>query len=96
MGARVIVVEVDALKALEALMEGYEVLPIAEAAEVGDVFVTATGNRHVIGLPHLSAMKPGAIVANSGHFAKLESLGVHLDELTSDQRAYLTGWRAGT
>ncbi len=68
MGARVIVVEVDALKALEALMEGYEVLPIAEAAEVGDLFVTATGNRHVIGLPHLRAMKPGAIVANSGHF----------------------------
>jgi adenosylhomocysteinase len=192
MGARVIVVELDAVRALEALMEGYQVLPIAAAAEVGDVFVTATGNRHAIGLPHLRSMKRGAIVANSGHFdheidvaglreaaverrdvradaveyvldrgtgggvvvlaegrlvgqscaeaspaevmdlsfstqalavahlaahgrdlaagvhrvpvaiedrvarGKLESVGVHLDELTPDQHAYLTGWRSGT
>jgi adenosylhomocysteinase len=68
MGARVIVVEVDPIKALEAVMEGYQVLPMAEAAEVGDLFVTVTGNRDAIRLEHLEAMKPGAIVCNSGHF----------------------------
>jgi adenosylhomocysteinase len=68
MGARVIVVEVDPIKALEAVMEGYQVLPMAEAAEVGDLFVTVTGNRDAIRLEHLAAMKPGAIVCNSGHF----------------------------
>jgi adenosylhomocysteinase len=68
MGARVIVVEVDPIRALEAIMEGYQVLPIAQAAEVGDLFVTVTGNRDAIRLEHLEAMKPGAIVCNSGHF----------------------------
>ncbi|HVD14632.1 MAG TPA: adenosylhomocysteinase [Actinomycetota bacterium] len=68
MGARVIVVEVDPIKALEAVMDGLQVLPMAEAAAVGDVFVTVTGNRGVITLDHLKAMKPGAIVCNSGHF----------------------------
>ena len=68
MGARVVVVEVDPVRALEAVMEGYQVLPMAEAAEVGDVFVTVTGNRDAISLAHLRAMKPGAIVCNSGHF----------------------------
>jgi adenosylhomocysteinase len=68
MGARVVVAEVDPIKALEAVMDGYQVLPIAEAAAVGDVFVTVTGNREVISLAHLEAMKPGAIVCNSGHF----------------------------
>ena len=68
MGARVVVVEVDPIKALEAVMEGYQVLPMAEAAEIGDLFVTVTGNRGAIRLEHLEAMKPGAIVCNSGHF----------------------------
>jgi adenosylhomocysteinase len=68
MGARVVVVEVDPIKALEAVMEGYQVLPMAEAAQVGDLFVTVTGNRDAIRLEHLEAMKPGAIVCNSGHF----------------------------
>jgi adenosylhomocysteinase len=68
MGARVVVVEVEPIKALEAVMEGYQVLPMAEAAAVGDVFVTVTGNRDAITLPHMEAMKPGAIVCNSGHF----------------------------
>jgi adenosylhomocysteinase len=68
MGARVIVVEVDPIKALEAVMEGYQVLPMAEAAEIGDLFATVTGNRDAIRLEHLEAMKPGAIVCNSGHF----------------------------
>jgi adenosylhomocysteinase len=68
MGARVVVCEVDPLKALEAVMEGYQVLPVAEAARVGEVFVTVTGGRDALTLEHLSAMPPGAIVANAGHF----------------------------
>ena len=68
MGARVVVVEVDPIKVLEAIMEGYQVLPMAEAAAIGDVFVTVTGNRDAIRLEHLQAMKSGAIVCNSGHF----------------------------
>ncbi|HZD38918.1 MAG TPA: adenosylhomocysteinase [Actinomycetes bacterium] len=68
MGARVVVVEVEPIKALEAVMDGYQVLPMAEAAAMGDVFVTVTGNRDAITLPHMEVMKPGAIVGNSGHF----------------------------
>jgi adenosylhomocysteinase len=68
MGARVVVCEVDPLRALEAVMEGFQVLPVAEAARVGDLFVTVTGNRDVLTLDHLAAMRPGAIVANAGHF----------------------------
>jgi len=67
-GARVIVTEVDPLKAIEAVMDGYDVLPMAEAAAIGDVFVTVTGNKTVIGRKHFLKMKDGAIVANSGHF----------------------------
>src|SRR5207245_1097664 len=59
---------VSRLKALEAQMDGYRVLPMAEAAKVGDVFVTLTGNVHVIRLEHMRVMKEGAIIANSGHF----------------------------
>ena len=68
MGARVVVCEVDPVRALEAVMDGHQVLPVAEAARVGDVFVTVTGNRDAITLAHLTAMKPGAIVCNAGHF----------------------------
>jgi adenosylhomocysteinase len=68
MGARVVVTEVDPIRALEAVMDGLQVLPMDEAALLGDVFVTVTGNRGVITLDHLRAMKPGAIVCNSGHF----------------------------
>ena len=68
MGARVIVVETDPLRALEAVMDGYEVSTMAAAAKVGDIFVTVTGNRHVIDVHHFEAMKDGALVANSGHF----------------------------
>jgi len=68
MGARVIVVETDALKALEAVMEGYEVTTMEEAAAKGDIFVTVTGNRNAIDVRHFEAMKDGAMVANSGHF----------------------------
>jgi len=68
MGARVIVCEVDALKAIEAAMDGYDVMPIAKAAPLGDLFVTLTGDIHVIRPEHFKRMKDGAIVANSGHF----------------------------
>src|ERR687888_118551 len=68
MGARVVVVEVDPVRALEAVMDGHQVLTMAEAAAVGDVFVTVTGNRDAIRLEHLRAMRPGAVLANSGHF----------------------------
>ena len=68
MGAHVIVTEVEPLRALEAVMDGYEVLPMERAAEVGDIFVTATGDKHVITREHMARMKDGAILANAGHF----------------------------
>jgi len=68
MGARVIITEVDPLRALEAVMDGYQVLPMARAAALGDVFCTVTGNIGVIRREHFLAMKDGAVVANSGHF----------------------------
>ena len=67
-GAKVIICEVDPLRALEAVMDGFEVMPIDSAASVGDVFVTVTGDKAVLTKRHFSRMKDGAIVANSGHF----------------------------
>jgi adenosylhomocysteinase len=67
-GSNVVVTEVDAIKACEARMDGFQVMPIAEAAKIGDLFITVTGNKHVIDVKHFRAMKSGAIVANSGHF----------------------------
>ncbi len=67
-GANVIVTEVDPLRALEAVMDGYRVMPMSEAAPVGDIFITVTGDIKVIRREHFLAMKDGAIVANSGHF----------------------------
>jgi adenosylhomocysteinase len=68
MGADVIVTEIDPTKALEAVMDGFRVMPMEEAARIGDVFVTVTGNKSVLRKEHFEAMKSGAIVANSGHF----------------------------
>ena len=68
MGANVIITEVDPLRALEAVMDGYRVMPMREAAKVGDIFVTSTGNIHILDTPHFEVMKDGAILANSGHF----------------------------
>ncbi|HIE18202.1 TPA: adenosylhomocysteinase [Candidatus Bathyarchaeota archaeon] len=68
MGAKVIVTEVDPLRALEAVMDGFQVMPLMEAAEKGDIFVTTTGNIHVIRKEHMLRMKDGAIIGNSGHF----------------------------
>ncbi len=82
MGANVIVCEVDPLKALEAAMEGYRVMPIAEAAKEGDLFLTVTGDKHVVDIKHLLSMKDGAFVANAGHFDWEVNVG--------DLRAYAT------
>jgi adenosylhomocysteinase len=68
MGASVIVTEVDAFRALQATLDGYRVMPIAEAAPLGDIFLTVTGDKDVIRLEHIRKMKDGAILANSGHF----------------------------
>jgi len=68
LGAHVIVTEIEPIPALEAVMDGYPVMPIAEAAKIGDIFITVTGDTSVLDKTHFSAMKDGAIVANSGHF----------------------------
>ena len=68
MGAQVIVTEIDPTKALEAVMDGYRVMPMEEAAKLGDIFVTLTGNKSVLRKEHFEVMKTGALVANSGHF----------------------------
>lgn len=95
MGARVVVVEVDPIKALEALMDGFDVMPMAEAARVGDIFITATGNKDVIRREHIEKMKDGAILANAGHFnveisiPDLESLSTSKREI----RKYVTEYK---
>jgi len=68
LGANVIITEVDPIRALEAVMDGYRVMSMLDAAEIGDIFVTVTGNKHVIRREHFERMKNGAILANSGHF----------------------------
>ncbi len=80
LGAKVIVVEVDPVRALEAAMNGFRVMTVAEAAAIGDIFITVTGNKHVLRQEHFDRMKDGAILANSGHFdieIDLASLRAH-------------------
>ena len=77
LGANVVVTEVNPLRALEAVMDGYRVMPMQEAAPIGDIFVTATGDIHVLDTAHFQAMKHGAIVCNSGHF----NVEINLDGL---------------
>jgi len=77
MGSNVIVTEVDPIRALEAAMDGFEVMPIEKAAKVGDLFITVTGNIHVIRGEHFAQMKDGAMICNSGHF----NVELALDEL---------------
>ncbi len=85
MGARVIVTEIDPLRALEAIMDGYSVMPIKDAARIGDFFVTVTGDINVIRAEHMLLMKDGAILANSGHFdAELDLKG--LEKITKARR----------
>ena len=85
LGANVVVTEVNPLRALEAVMDGFQVLPVAEAAENGDIFVTATGNINVIRKEHMLKMRDGAILANSGHFNVEVSIR-DLDGITSSKR----------
>ncbi len=85
LGARVIVVEVNPIEGLRAAMDGYQVMPIAQAARVGDVFATVTGDMHVIRREHFEVMKDGAILCNSGHF-DVEIDLVALGEMTADKR----------
>ncbi|MDP9251363.1 MAG: adenosylhomocysteinase [Chloroflexota bacterium] len=85
MGAIVIIVEVDALRGLEAAMDGYQVMPIAEAARRGDLFITCTGNVNVIAAKHFATMKDGAILANAGHFNDEIELGA-LEKLARSKR----------
>jgi adenosylhomocysteinase len=68
MGANVIVTEVDPVRALQAALDGYRLMPVADAAEIGDIFLTVTGDKHVIRTEHMKRMKDGAILANAGHF----------------------------
>jgi adenosylhomocysteinase len=106
LGAHVIVCEVDPLKALEAVMDGYEVMPGIDAARVGDIFITVTGDMHALGGQHFGVMKSGAIVANSGHFNVEIDIPALLDmsvahrvarpfveeyELSDGRRIYLLG-----
>jgi len=83
MGANVIVAEIDPIKAVEAVMDGFRVMPMADAAPIGDIFITVTGNRHVIDGPHFARMKDGAIVCNSGHF-DLELNLIALREMSAE------------
>jgi adenosylhomocysteinase len=85
MGANVIVTEIDPTRALEAAMDGFRVMPIAEAAVVGDIFVTATGDTSVIRKEHMLKMKNDAILANSGHF-NVEVNPKHLEEISTSKR----------
>ncbi len=84
MGANVVVTEIDPIRAIEAVMDGFRVLPMAEAASQGDLFITVTGNKHVIRAEHFEVMKDGAIICNSGHFdieIDLKSLGATATEV---------------
>jgi adenosylhomocysteinase len=85
MGSIVIIVEVDPLRGLEAAMDGYQVMPIADAARRGDLFITCTGNVNVISAKHFPTMKDGAILANAGHFNDEIELGA-LEKLTKTKR----------
>jgi adenosylhomocysteinase len=106
MGSNVIVTEVDPIRALEAAMDGFRVMPMKDAAKLGDIFISATGDKHVISLDVMKQMKDGAVVANSGHFdVEIDMAGLEkmkkskrrirpfLDEYTmpSDKKVYVLG-----
>jgi adenosylhomocysteinase len=97
MGAKVIITETNPLKALEAIMDGFQVMPMAEAAEAGDIFITVTGNTGVIRREHLTKMKDGAILANSGHFnveitiPDLEAMAVAKRQIRPNLEEYRLG-----
>ncbi len=97
LGARVIITEVDEIRALEAIMDGFEVMSMDEAAKIGDIFITATGNKNVITKKHFALMKDGAILANSGHFnvevnvKELEEMAVEVNELRENLKEFDIG-----
>ncbi|HHH77996.1 MAG TPA: adenosylhomocysteinase [Thermoplasmatales archaeon] len=97
MGANVIVCEIDEIKALEAAMDGFRVMPMKEAAKIGDIFVTVTGNKHVIDRNAVDLMKDGAIIANSGHFDNeinvpyIEGAAVKSEEVRENVMEYWMG-----
>ncbi len=106
MGGHVVIAEVDSVKALEAVMEGYEVMSTNEALKIADIIITATGNKHVLSTEHFKNLKDGAIIANTGHFnvefdyeglKKMSKSSRHLREfleeftLTSDKKVYALG-----
>ena len=84
-GAKVIITEIDPIKANEAIMDGFTVMPMAEAAQIGDIFITVTGNINVIRKEHMEVMKDNSIMANAGHFDVEISKG-DLDSLAVSQR----------
>ena len=86
LGANVIVTEVDPLRALEAVMDGFRVMPMLEAAPIGDIFITSTGDINVIDQHHFEVMKDGAVVANSGHF-NVEINIPALEEMATEKRS---------
>ncbi len=97
MGSQVIVTEVDPLRALEAVMDGFQVMPMAEAARVGDIFVTVTGDLNVLDRAHFESMKDGVILANSGHFNSEINLAA-LDDLAGavrQVRGFVQEYRLG-
>jgi len=89
LGSQVIVVEVEPVRALEAVMEGYQVMPLLEAARVGDIFITVTGDKNVIDKAHFEVMKDGAMLANSGHFDAEINIPA-LREMSTGQRILRT------
>ncbi|MEX1253595.1 MAG: adenosylhomocysteinase [Dehalococcoidia bacterium] len=97
LGAQVIVVEVDPLRALEAAMDGYRVMPMMDASAIGDIFISLTGDKHVIDRHHMEVMKDGAIMANSGHFDVELNLDALADmaESRRDIRPYVEEFRLG-
>lgn len=98
MGAHVIVTEVDPIKAIEAAMDGYKVMPMIEAAKGGDLFCTLTGDINVIREEHFEVMKDGAFVANSGHFnveIDIKALEAMAQEVKQGVREYVDGYVLG-
>jgi adenosylhomocysteinase len=96
LGSRVIVTEVDPIRALEAAMDGFDVMPIAKAANVGDIFITVTGNSGIIRREHFVQMKDGAIVCNSGHFdveVELPALKEEASEVNANVRTHVDEYR---
>lgn len=95
MGANVIVTEIDPVRAIEAVMDGFRVMPMAQAAPQGDIFITVTGNKHVIRQEHFEVMKDGAIVCNSGHFdieidlASLKSMAAEVKQVRNFTEQYV-------